>query len=216
MISTLSISPDDDELDVALKLSQVDLYTRRLRERTRRKRLVRDFQLVSVFFTNQRNKQKLLSKLAKEKKEFTERLRWTAQFYGRAEQAAVVSGLWRERELRVRLAELHRYRLAGVTRLEECAHYEQHAQQRKPHAHDVRTRHIALAPATLIHFWQWVPGQQPDKRSNADQHAAAKKKRRRKRLKFHQPKVHTGRKYRMWMLQKELMQRRLLEASADN
>lgn len=68
-------------------------------------------------------------------REFTERLRWSAQFYGRSEQAAVVGGLWRERELRVRLAELHRYRLAGVTRLEECAHYEQHAAHRKhPHA----------------------------------------------------------------------------------
>ncbi|CAH0728334.1 unnamed protein product, partial [Brenthis ino] len=135
LISTLSLNPEDDELDVALKLSQVDIYTRRLRERTRRKRLVRDYQLVSIFFNNQRNKQKTLGKLAKEKKEFTERLRWTAQFYGCAEHAAVVTGLWRERELRVRLAELHRYRLAGVTRAEECAHYEQHAALRKPH-HD--------------------------------------------------------------------------------
>ncbi|XP_037963208.2 transcriptional adapter 2B isoform X2 [Plutella xylostella] len=141
LISTLSINPEDDELDVGdddvilgLKLSQVDIYTRRLRERTRRKRLVRDFQLVSVFFNNQRNKQKPLGKLAKEKKEFLERLRWTAQFYGRAEHAAVTAGLWRERELRVRLGELHRYRLAGVTRLEECAHYDQHAAHRKhPH-----------------------------------------------------------------------------------
>ncbi|CAG4953729.1 unnamed protein product [Parnassius apollo] len=135
LISTLSLNPEDDELDVALKLSQVDIYTRRLRERTRRKRLVRDYQLVSVFFNNQRNKQRTLGKLAKEKKEFTERLRWTAQFYGRTEQGGVVAGLWRERELRVRPAELHRYRLAGVTRLEECAHYEQHAAHRKhPHA----------------------------------------------------------------------------------
>ncbi|CAG4957677.1 unnamed protein product [Colias eurytheme] len=141
LISTLSLNPEDDELDVALKLSQVDIYTRRLRERTRRKRLVRDFQLVSVFFNNQRNKQKTLGKLAKEKKEFTERLRWTAQFYGRAEHTAVVAGLWRERELRVRLAELHRYRLAGVTRLEECAHYEQHAHHRRHTGHaDVRIR----------------------------------------------------------------------------
>ncbi|XP_039757533.1 transcriptional adapter 2B isoform X1 [Pararge aegeria] len=139
LISALSLNSEDDELDVALKLSQVDIYTRRLRERTRRKRLVRDYQLVSVFFNNQRNKQKTLGKLAKEKKDFLERLRWTAQFYGRSEQAAVVAGLWRERELRVRLAELHRYRLAGVTRLEECAHYEQHAAHRKhPHHLDVR------------------------------------------------------------------------------
>ncbi|KAG6449957.1 hypothetical protein O3G_MSEX006339 [Manduca sexta] len=136
LISTLSLNPEDDELDVALKLSQVDIYIRRLRERTRRKRLVRDYQLVSVFFNIQRNKQKTLGKLAKEKKEFTERLRWTAQFYGRAEQAGVVAALWRERELRVRLAELHRYRLAGVTRLEECAHYDQHASHRRhPHHH---------------------------------------------------------------------------------
>lgn len=80
-------------------------------------------------------------------REFTERLRWTAQFYGRAEQAGVVGGLWRERELRVRLAELHRYRLAGVTRLEECAHYDQHAAHRKhpnaAHNHlDVRIRSV--------------------------------------------------------------------------
>lgn len=135
LISALSLNSEDDELDIALKLSQVDIYTRRLRERTRRKRLVRDFQLVSVFFNNQRNKQKTLGKLAKEKKEFTDRLRWTAQFLGRVEQSGVVAGLWRERELRVRLAELHRYRLAGVTRLEECAHYDQHAAiRRHPHA----------------------------------------------------------------------------------
>ncbi|KAJ0173642.1 hypothetical protein K1T71_010791 [Dendrolimus kikuchii] len=134
LISALSLNSEDDELDVALKLSQVDIYTRRLRERTRRKRLVRDYQLVSVFFNNQRNKQKTLGKHAKEKKEFTDRLRWSAQFLGRAEQGGAVAGLWRERELRVRLAELHRYRLAGVTRLEECAHYDQHAAVRRhPH-----------------------------------------------------------------------------------
>ncbi|XP_041969912.1 transcriptional adapter 2B isoform X2 [Aricia agestis] len=204
LISTLSLNADDDELDVALKLTQVDIYTRKLRERTRRKRLVRDFQLVSVFFNNQRNKSRTLTKLAKEKKEFAERLRWTAQFYGRAEQAGVVATLWRERELRVRLSELHRYRLAGITRLEECAHYEQHAAHRKhPHAPQID---------------QWVPGHQSDKRNNSEQHSGIKKKRRRKRLKFHQPKVHTGRKYRMWMLQKELLRQqqcRMFEASSE-
>lgn len=88
-------------------------------------------------------------------REFTERLRWTSQFYGRAEQSGVMAGLWRERELRVRLAELHRYRLAGVTRSEECAHYEQHAAHRKhpngPQV-DVRPRYLVLAfsPATRV------------------------------------------------------------------
>ncbi|GBP03908.1 Transcriptional adapter 2B [Eumeta japonica] len=79
-----------------------------------------------------------------------DRLRWTAQFYGRAEHSAVVAGLWRERELRVRLAELHRYRLAGVTRLEECAHYEQHAAHRKhPNA---QPHHLDVRPPLLVSF----------------------------------------------------------------
>lgn len=134
IISTLSLNPEDDDLDIGLKLSQIDIYTRRLRERTRRKRLMRDYQLVRVFFNNQKNKQKPFTKLEKEKKDFMERLRWTSQLYLCAEQGAVLAGLWRERELRVRMAELHRYRLAGLTRLEECAHYEQHAAHRKhPH-----------------------------------------------------------------------------------
>lgn len=201
IISTLSMNPEDDDLDVALKLSQVDMYTRRLRERTRRKRLVRDYQLVAAFFNNMRNKQRPLGKLAKEKKDFLDRLRAYAQFYARAEHAALTAGMWRERELRLRLAELYRYRLAGVTCAEECAHYEQHAAQRKqPHG-------VGL-PVCL--YAQWVHGnghQQPAQRhARSPSHSSPKKKRRRKRLKFHQPKVHTGRKYRMWMLQKALMQ----------
>jgi hypothetical protein len=38
-------------LFTALKLSHVDMYTRKLRERSRRKRLCRDYQLVSNYFT---------------------------------------------------------------------------------------------------------------------------------------------------------------------
>jgi len=47
----LAINHDDDDIDLALKLAHVDMYTRRLRERARRKRVARDFQLVSQFFT---------------------------------------------------------------------------------------------------------------------------------------------------------------------
>merc|ERR1712241_998093 len=43
-------SAEDDDLDVALKLSQCDIYERRLREQVRRKRVARDYQLVSRFY----------------------------------------------------------------------------------------------------------------------------------------------------------------------
>lgn len=45
-------SSDVDEM--ALKLAVVDMYIRRLRERQRRKRIVRDYQLVAKYFDNLR------------------------------------------------------------------------------------------------------------------------------------------------------------------
>lgn len=51
LVSSLFLNPaEDDDLDIALKLAQVDMYTNNLRERARRKRVVRDYQLVSSFF----------------------------------------------------------------------------------------------------------------------------------------------------------------------
>jgi hypothetical protein len=53
----------------ALKLAQVDMYTRRLRERARRKRVSRDFQLVSQFFSaNRKDRPSAKKKLSKEEK----------------------------------------------------------------------------------------------------------------------------------------------------
>lgn len=41
LISNITLSSEDTEVDVMLKLAHVDIYTRRLRERARRKRMVR-------------------------------------------------------------------------------------------------------------------------------------------------------------------------------
>ena len=43
-------SAEDEDLDVALKLAQCDIYERRLREQVRRKRVARDYQLVAKFY----------------------------------------------------------------------------------------------------------------------------------------------------------------------
>lgn len=51
LISTLRISPnDEDELDVDLKVAHIDMYNRRLRERFRKKAVVREYGLVSQFY----------------------------------------------------------------------------------------------------------------------------------------------------------------------
>ncbi|XP_066991361.1 transcriptional adapter 2B isoform X2 [Anabrus simplex] len=117
---------EDEEYDIALKLAQVDMYTRRLRERTRRKRVVRDFQLVSQFFsTIRKDRPSSRKKLSKEEKEFHDRMRVLTQFNTAQEHEQFLQSLLKARDLRIRISELMRYRRNGLTRHEECAHFEQ-------------------------------------------------------------------------------------------
>lgn len=136
LVSTLSLSPDDEDTDLLLKLAQVDIYTRRLRERARRKRLVRDYQLVANFYRGQLKR----TRQNKDQRELRDRFRVFAQFYTSNEFERLLGSLEREKLLNVRLSELHRYRWNGLTRVDECVHFEQHAaaaQQRNtgPYGH---------------------------------------------------------------------------------
>ncbi|GLV43358.1 transcriptional Adaptor 2b [Carabus blaptoides fortunei] len=138
LVSSLSVSPNQDsEVELALKLAQVDKYTRRLRERARRKRVVRDYQLVAKFFATQR-KDSTRRVLSKEQKEFRDRMRVFSQFHTSAEHERLIENIERERELRMRIGELLRYRSLGLTTQQEVLHYEQHVafqqqqQQQRP------------------------------------------------------------------------------------
>ncbi|XP_055587074.1 transcriptional adapter 2B isoform X2 [Uranotaenia lowii] len=123
LVSSLSLSPDDEDVDLLLKLAQVDIYTRRLRERCRRKRVVRDYQLVSNFFRGNAKR----AQMTRDQREFRERLRTFSQFYTSLEFERLIASLERERGLRIRLSELNRYRWNGLQRMDECVHFEQHA-----------------------------------------------------------------------------------------
>lgn len=136
LVSTLSLSADDEDTDLLLKLAQVDIYTRRLRERARRKRLVRDYQLVANFYRGQLKR----TRQNKDQRELRDRFRVFAQFYTSNEFERLLGSLEREKALNIRLSELHRYRWNGLTRVDECVHFEQHAaaaQQRNtgPYGH---------------------------------------------------------------------------------
>lgn len=122
LVSSLSVNSEDDDLDTALKLAQVDMYTHRLRERARRKRMVRDYQLVSQFFAG---KDKPKKKLSRDEKELEEKLRSFCQFHTAQEHEQFMNGLMRQRELSRRLSELLRYRRNGLTKFEELPHFEQ-------------------------------------------------------------------------------------------
>lgn len=125
LVSTSSLSPDDEEVDFVLKLAQVDIYTRRLRERARRKRLVRDYQLVTSFFHGGLKNRGRPSN--RDQREFRDRFRVFAQFYTSLEFDRMLVSIEREKSLRCRLSELSRYRWNGLTKIDDSVHFEQHA-----------------------------------------------------------------------------------------
>ncbi|XP_018567590.1 transcriptional adapter 2B [Anoplophora glabripennis] len=127
LVSTLQLDQEEDtEMEVALKLAMVDMYTRRLRERARRKRIVRDYQLVAKYFGNLR-KDPSKRPFSKEQRELRDKTRVFSQFLSSGEHERLLASIERERELRHRLSELLRYRSLGLTTQDEIIHYEQHA-----------------------------------------------------------------------------------------
>nr|CAG4644755.1 EOG090X058A [Leptodora kindtii] len=129
VVSHLSINHDDEDIDLALKLAQVDIFTRRLRERARRKRVARDFQLVSQFFNSMKKEKEKPAPAAKKReaqkeKEMQERFRVFSQFHTATEHEQFLRNLAKERALRLRIRELIKYRRTGITRQEECTEYE--------------------------------------------------------------------------------------------
>ncbi|KAL3289265.1 hypothetical protein HHI36_003695 [Cryptolaemus montrouzieri] len=127
LVSSLQLdTTQDSKVEILMKLAMVDMYSRKLRERTRRKRVVRDYQLVSKFFSKDK-KDPNKKPLTKEQKELRDRMRVFSQFQTSAEHERLIANIEREQELRVRLQELFKYRNLGITSQEEAFHYEQHA-----------------------------------------------------------------------------------------
>uniref|UniRef100_A0A0P4VP64 Transcriptional adapter n=1 Tax=Rhodnius neglectus TaxID=72488 RepID=A0A0P4VP64_9HEMI len=127
LVSSLNISStDDDEMDTALKLAQVDMYIEKLRERARRKRVCRDYQLVSQFFAARRDRPRHRH-YSNGEQDTEDKLRCLCQFQTAQEHACLVKNVQRQRDLERRLSELMRYRKNGLTRMEELPHFEHEA-----------------------------------------------------------------------------------------
>ena len=138
-------SVEDEGVDVALKLAQVDIYERRLREQVRRKRVARDYQLVSRFYrenpivqiglggklsggklspTKISNQVKAVKKGDGPRQELIDALKPMTQFYTAQEFAQCVTNLCVEKELKVRVKELLRYRENGLRSTDELVPFE--------------------------------------------------------------------------------------------
>ncbi|XP_065347741.1 transcriptional adapter 2B isoform X1 [Cloeon dipterum] len=142
LVSSLAVGVEDDELESALKLAQVDMYTRRLRERGRRKRISRDFSLVTDFFNAARKDKPIQKKkMSRHEKEWRESLKIFIQFHTNQEFETLISNLVKQDDLQLRIRELVKYRKNGITRKEECVHFEQQNTRRQLWGKSVDSSH---------------------------------------------------------------------------
>ncbi|XP_078000757.1 transcriptional adapter 2-beta-like [Glandiceps talaboti] len=124
LVSNLTVDLNDEDLDTALKLSHVDMFSRKLMERERRKKIAREYGLIQAATSTGSKKVQTKRKYLKEEKEFKEKVGPFAQFLLSSEQDQLFENLQREKQLRVRIKELMRYRRHGITKLEECPEFE--------------------------------------------------------------------------------------------
>jgi len=132
-------SAEDEEIEVAMKLAHTDIYERALREEVRRKRVARDFQLVSQYFTENPliqfgvkltpMKMNQILKIKKQgtegpKQELIEALKPFSQFNTCQEFKNLVDNLCFEKELKVRIQELLKYRDHGLMMSEHLVPFE--------------------------------------------------------------------------------------------
>ncbi|XP_055373814.1 transcriptional adapter 2B isoform X2 [Condylostylus longicornis] len=220
IVSSLTLSSEDVETDLLLKLAQVDIYTRRLRERARRKRIVRDYQLVANYFRGKSILQ-TPARMTKDQRDFRDRFRVFAQFYTSLEYERLINSIEREKDLRLRLSELSRYRWNGLTKIDECVHFEQHAaasQNRNtgPYGHGRTLACIIESNGQRINgcIRQCLTGQSTNWKQAQIVFALAanknnRKRKRSKKLKFHRAKTHAPHR-RPALLRRIIAQQKLL------
>jgi len=132
-------SAEDEEVEIAMKLAHTDIYERALREEVRRKRVARDYQLVCQYFKENPlipfgvkltpMKMNQILKMKKHgtegpKQELIDALKPFCQFNTCQEFKNLVDNLCFEKELKVRIKELLKYREHGLIKAEHLVAFE--------------------------------------------------------------------------------------------
>ncbi|XP_012940808.1 transcriptional adapter 2-beta isoform X2 [Aplysia californica] len=153
LVSSLALNHDDEEIDTAIKLAQISKYRLRLQERDRRKRIAREYGLISagappiskVLKTPHTKK-----KSGKTGRELQERLKPFSQFHSMAEHHMLFDNIKREKETKARIKELIRLRKNGITKLEDEEIYEEEKFKREKRKENKKKMVSALFAAQLL------------------------------------------------------------------
>jgi len=146
LVSGLSLNYDDEDIDTAFKLVQVDMYRQRLKERQRRKRIAREYSVIQSSTTvgikkTQANKKKI----SKDEKEFQEKMRVFAQFHSHREHEQIFQNIQKEKKIKTRIKELMRYRRNGITKLDESTDFDaERVKREKKKEHKKKTGSSSL------------------------------------------------------------------------
>ena len=135
LLSGLQFSREDDELETEMKLAQTDINIRKLKERQRRKDIARQHGLIA-------SKHKIIAlrrRYSKEDREFRDGTRVFARFKSPSEWEPFLNSHTRERELKVIIKELMRYRRNGVTTLSDCQGFDEQRLRRERKKENKRT-----------------------------------------------------------------------------
>ncbi|XP_047132102.1 transcriptional adapter 2-beta isoform X1 [Hydra vulgaris] len=144
LVKNLVCSRDDDELETALKLSMVDMYWRSLKERARFKKIAKQYGLITT-------KHKLIAsrrKYSKEDREFKDKIRVFAQFLSVQQWEELVNNRIREKEIKLKIKDLVRYRRNGIKKLLACQEYEEFKLQREKKKEIKKRMHVISPPRT--------------------------------------------------------------------
>ncbi|XP_023320922.1 transcriptional adapter 2-beta isoform X2 [Eurytemora carolleeae] len=124
LVSSLDQGKNDeveDEVESALKLSQVEMYQAKLKDRERRRQTAADHDLITQFFIEQNTYK---PKKKDGKPDLLDRLKLVSNFQTVPEHKTFMSNMGREKELKSRIKELNRYRKNGVTRSKDGEEFD--------------------------------------------------------------------------------------------
>lgn len=154
LVSCLSWDYEDEDIDIAFKLLQVDLYRQRIKERERRKKFAKDFSIIQNATTNGSKKSQAdKKKQSKDEKDLRERMRIFGRFNRPSEYEHIFHNLQREKRMKSRIKELVKYRRNGLTRLSDSTPFENARLRRDKQKEVVKKMASVISgkPASLSH-----------------------------------------------------------------
>lgn len=160
LLADMEFSPDDHPSERELKLQIIDIYDKKLQERTERKRYAIDRGLVD-FKKQQHNDRRR----TKEERDLVARLRMFAPFHTQEAHEALVDGLVKARRLRQHILFFQQCRKMGIRTLEQVRQYES---DRKKREQEMKARRARESAPHLFESEQAKPQSSGSRRRGAD------------------------------------------------